>query len=86
MTFMQVDLVLDGEGAFCDFQGMRKIIHLGNNSPPMKIAALKAGMKSGRTSVVIGLDIGGGQAVVAETSLRLFLSAADALRARYGEE
>lgn len=86
MTFMQVELALDGEGAFCDFGEMKEIIHLGNNSPPIRIAALKTGMRSGKTSVVIGLDIGKGRAVMAETSLRLFLSAADALRAKYGDE
>lgn len=86
MAAMQIKLALDGEGTFRDFRGMAEIIHLGNLSPPMRIAALENGMKSGRTSVAIGLVIGKRRAVIAETSLRLFLQAADALRAKYGDE
>ena len=86
MTWQQIDLHLDEDGAFRDFQDMTEIIHLGNMSPPIRIAALRKGMISGKTSVAIGLDIGKGRAVLAETSLRLFLQVADMLRARFGDE
>lgn len=65
-------------GAFKDYQD-KKIIHLGNNSPPIRIAGLRGGMKSGGVSIVIGIEIGEDTIVMAETSLILFLRAADVL-------
>ena len=76
---------LDGDRLIEDLAD-REIIHLGNDAQPIRIGALDGGMASGRTSVAFGFELPGGQVVLAETSLRLFLVAADALRARYGDE
>lgn len=78
---------LEGEGAFRDeIAQAKKVIHLGNGAPPIKVAALPGGMVSGRTAVALGIEIPGGEFVVVETALALFGSAADMIRARYGNE
>jgi len=68
------------EGAFEDFQ-KKEIIHL--KEGVLRVAALEKGMTSGKPAVAFGFEIGDGKVVLAETSLALFLSAADALRARF---
>jgi hypothetical protein len=42
-------------------------------------------MVSGKPSIAIRLDLDDGSSVVAETSLALFLMAADAFKAKYGD-
>ena len=74
---------IDGDGAWPDLAG-KEVIHLTNDAPPIQISALPDGMASGRPSVAIRLDLPDGRTVIAETSMNLFLSAADVLRARYG--
>ena len=44
------------------------------------------GMASGKPSVAFRFDLDDGRVVVAQTSMRLFLLAADMCRARFGEE
>jgi hypothetical protein len=58
------------------------VIHLANDAPPMEVALLAGGMAGGRPSVAIRLDLPDGRTVVAETSFRLFMTAAAALKAR----
>lgn len=50
------------------------------------IATLSKGMKSGKPSVSIRIDLPDGKIVVAETSMRLFLSAAEVFKAKYKGE
>ena len=50
------------------------------------ITALPHGMKSGLTSIGICIELPDKSWVFAQSSLRLFLSAADAIRAKYGDE
>ena len=57
----------------------------GGRTGDMTVGGLPRGMTSGNPSVAIRIDLPDGRVVVAETSLRLFLAAAAALRARYGE-
>lgn len=52
----------------------------------LSIAALSKGMASGRPSISIRIDLPDGKVVVAETSMRLFLGAAEAFKAKYGAE
>ena len=73
----------EDNGAFKDYQD-KTIIHLGNDAQPIRIAALGGGMTSGKPSIAIGLEIGNDTLVLAETSLALFLGAADVLRNRFG--
>lgn len=80
---LQLRIILDGDGAFEDWKG-REAVHLANDAQPMRVCGLADGMASGAPSVAIGIDLGD-RVVIAETSLALFLAAAAALRARYGE-
>lgn len=69
----------EDELAFEDF-GDKEIIHLTDR---IRIAGLDHGMSSGEPSVAFGFELGDGKVVIAETSLALFLSAADILRAKF---
>lgn len=71
------------EPAWPDLHG-RDVIHLANDTR-IEIAGLEGGMASGLPSVAMRLDLPDGRVVVAETSLVLFLTAADGLKARYGD-
>lgn len=73
---------LDGDNAWPELKD-KPFIHLGNGSPAIQVAVLENGMASGRPSVALRLDLPDGQHVVAETSARLFCSAARAIMARY---
>lgn len=73
-------IVLDGDGKFNHLGGrpQRPVTEL-------SITALEGGMKSGNPSVALVVELGDGSYVLAETSLKLFLAAADAFRAKYGD-
>ena len=51
----------------------------------LTVAGLSKGLQSGLPSVAIRIDLPDGSVVVAETTLRLFLTAADALKAVHGD-
>ncbi len=81
-----IDIKLSGDGAWPDLAEKAaegRLVHLGDGTV-IGISALAGGMSSGGVSVAVRVDLPDGTVVVAETSLRLFLAAADALRARYG--
>ncbi|MCR4310495.1 MAG: hypothetical protein NUW14_10850 [Deltaproteobacteria bacterium] len=73
---------LDGTGLFGDVQerGM-KIIHLANNAPPIRVARLVGGMSSGKSSLMIGVEISQKEFLMLEISMELFLSMAAAFQA-----
>lgn len=78
-----IDLHLN-EPAWPDLEGKAdKIIHLPNGT--IGLAALSAGMKSGKTSLAFRIDLPDGRIVVAETSLALLHTALAAINARYPE-
>ncbi len=80
-------LELKGDGCWPDLEGKidtPQVIHLGNDAPPIGVSALEGGLQSGGVSVCLRIDLPDGRIVLAETSLKLFLLAADALRARFG--
>jgi hypothetical protein len=80
-----MDIHLDGDGVWSDLLEKKPedVIH---TTEHMAIAALSAGMTSGRPSIAIRINLPDGKVVVAETSMRLFLNAADAFRARYRKD
>lgn len=80
MTMPRIDLNLDGDGAWPDLAGRTDVIHL---TGPIGMAAVPAGMSSGRTSVALRLGLPDGRTVVAETSLRALAAAVRAMLARY---
>lgn len=75
-----LSVILDGDGCWPDLA----------ENPPTEavfaaVAALPAGMASGRPSIALRVDLPDGSVVVAQTSYRLFQAAARALAARYGD-
>lgn len=77
---MELKIYLDAEGMLdgCDPD---KLIQL---ETPLKIGGLEGGMVSGKPSVSFGFTMPDGTTVFAQTSMRLFHSAAKAFAARYG--
>lgn len=75
-------VILDGDGCWPDLPG-KEVIHLGNLSMPIQIATLPGGLSSGKTSVSIRIDLPDGKVVIAETTLALFLSAAETFKVHY---
>ena len=73
-------VVLDGEGCWPDIQDNKIIRAVG-----LQVAALQGGMKGGAPSVAFRIDLEDGQTVIAETSLKLLLTASDLFRAKYGD-
>ncbi len=71
----------DGDGCWPDLKD-KEIIHVTNG---LHVAGLAKGMESGKPSVAFRIDLPDGRVVVAETSLVLFLAAADVFKARYGD-
>lgn len=81
-----LDLRLAGDGAWPELRDKLQrgdVIHLAEESV-LGISALAGGMTSGATSIMFKFELPDGRVVMAETSLKLFLAAAAALRARYG--
>lgn len=79
-------VIAEGDGVWPDLVSrMDDVIHL-KDEDVIQVSALSAGMESGRPSVAFRFDLPDGQVVIAETSVRLFLVAAEILRARYGAE
>jgi hypothetical protein len=75
-------ITLQGDNAWPDLKE-KPFVHLGNEAQPIKVAVLDGGMASGRPSVAIRLDLPDGQTVVAETTARLFCTAARAIMGKY---
>lgn len=73
-------MLLDGDGAWPDLT--EKPVHYANE---FQISALPGGMESGRTSMMLRVDLENGSAVVVETSLRMLETIVSAFRARYGD-
>lgn len=61
-----------------------RLVHLSDDAD-IAIAGLSAGMQSGDPSVSFTFALPDGRVVFAETSLRLLLTAADALKAKHGD-
>lgn len=81
MPVLKLQFVGDGDGAWPDLVG-KKVHHV---TTTIGVAGLPGGMESGKPSVSLRLELDDGSTVLAETSLVIFLAAADALRARYGD-
>ncbi len=78
-----IHLQLDGDGAFEDLRDKGDAVtHLTGD---FTIAALTAGMVSGRPSVALRFDLPDGRVIIQETSVRIFLAAAAAIRGRFGD-
>lgn len=79
-----IRMIMDGDKAWEDLRGREgDVHHLANDAPPIQVAVLAGGMASGLPSVAIRIDLPNGQFVIAETSARLFCSAARSIEAKY---
>lgn len=74
-----LDIILEGDGSLKDLQGRLEDGRL------TKVILLPTGMASGKPSVSVVVETADGRAVLGQTSLALFLSAADAFKARHGD-
>lgn len=79
MTSLSIHL--DGDGIWPDMVPEKTI--RGNL---VGVAALAAGMESGRGSVSFRVELPDGQLVFCETSMRLFLNAAKLFQTKYAHE
>lgn len=77
---LDLPIHLDGDGCWPDLVDEPVI-----ETQKMEVAVLSQGMASGAPSVAVRVDLPDGRSVVAQTSLKLFLTAADAFKARYGD-
>lgn len=74
-------IILTGDEAFEDLKDhMENVTHLQN--PSMAMARLTKGMISGKSAVAIRINLPDGKVLIAETSMDLFLAAANVFEAR----
>lgn len=73
-------IILDGDGCWPDADPAQPHVHF-DQQTALAVARLPGGMSSGNGSVSIRLDMPDGSIIIAQTSERLFLAAADAFRA-----
>jgi hypothetical protein len=78
-----IDIRLNGDGAMQDWVDEGREVVVADKT--LRVMALAGGMTSGKPSVGFGMLLPDGRVVFAETSLALFLAAADAMKARYGD-
>lgn len=70
-----IKVITECDGAFEDLADKReKILHL--TDPNLSIARIPKGMQSGRSSVMIRIDLPNGTVIVAESSMANFLNCA----------
>ena len=82
-----IDLNLDGDNAWPDLKGRKgdPFIYEVPKDSPLQMATFPSGMKSGRASAMIRVDLPDGKVILIETSVACFLTAAAAMRGRFGE-
>jgi hypothetical protein len=72
-----LSIIPNGEGCWTDLQSKpADTVTWLNSGAELAVARLPKGMASGSSSVAIRIDLPDGRVVVVETSMKLFLSAA----------
>jgi hypothetical protein len=79
-------IILDGDKSLKDWYDAGHTFIRQDPGPAVRVSLLKGGMASGKHSVGISALLADGRVAVIETSLELFLGAADAFRARVQAE
>lgn len=82
MTGTPLRIFPNGDGMLSDVPD-GKLVHV--KEPDLRVSALAAGTTSGKPSVGIAITMTDGTVVFAETTLALFLTAADAFKAAHGD-
>lgn len=78
-----LNIILDAEGCWPDIsRRLQDKSATWDECKSLSVARLTGGMQSGADSVAIRLDMNDGKTHVVQTSMALFLAAADAFRAR----
>lgn len=75
----QPKVILDHAGCWPDLKLLKaegRLIHLGQGTD-IQVVRVPEGMASGRSSVIVRLELEDGRVVLAETTMRLFLSCAE---------
>lgn len=83
-----IKVILEGDSCWADLAEKTKdgkVTWL-RDGDVLSIAALSKGMTSGKPSIAIRINLPGGKVAIAETSMRLFLGAAEAFKIKYGAE
>ena len=80
-----MNINLEGDGVWPDLAEKAAAGQFVSVKDTIGVACLPHGMLSGKPAVAFRLDLEDGTTVVAETSLALFLTAADAYKAKYGD-
>ena len=80
----EMTINLSGDGCWPDLK--KKGFIETDPTKPIQLAALPAGMVSGKPSVSIRMDLPDGTVVIGETSVKLFQMAAAALTGRFGDQ
>ena len=80
----EMTINLSGDGAWPDLKD--KVVIEADDKKPIQLAALPAGMGSGKPSISIRMDLPDGTVVVGQTSVALFQMAAAALTGRFGDQ
>lgn len=79
---LHMGIILEGDDAWPELAEKKMEGTLVHVEDSITVARLARGMHSGNSSVCIRLDLPDGKTVLAQTSMALFLGAADAFRAR----
>ena len=80
-----IHIILEGDGAFRDLQGKEDLI-IDLADKPFTVAALTRGTTGGKPSVMIRLDLPDGRVVLQQTTARLWIVVARALRGKWPDE
>ena len=83
MTMIHISL--EGDGVFADLQGKEHLV-IDLADKPFTVAALDRGTTGGMPSVVIRLDLPDGRVILQQTTARLWVTVARALRRRWPDE
>jgi hypothetical protein len=78
---ISLTIVLNGDGLLEGFPKDQVLVL----DVPITVTALEAGMESGLPSVTFIFDLPDGRKVFAQTSLKLFMLAARAMEAKFGD-
>lgn len=83
---VSLKLIMEGDGAWPDLaERLARSIGEIPQTEDLEIAALRGGMSSGKPSIMIRFNLPDGKVALGQTSLALFLSAAEAFKAKYGD-
>jgi hypothetical protein len=75
-----LEIILDGDNCWPDLKEKGYL-----QGELRAIAALPKGTESGKPTVTVRVELSDGTVILAETTLTLLLSAADAFKARHGD-